>query len=145
MARTAEEQAGEILSCYFGLQRVVFGSEVALAHMDFCGWTSSDRAQLTRIMAEGCHNLSELAGGHWGPRGVVSTHEEVRSGLERECRWLYEHVETLHYPASWAEHYEFFGRWKAFWDEVAAVLKFPPKYGTPFARPESRQQLGNAS
>jgi len=134
-----QEQARDILSYYFGLQRVVFGCPDAMSHLEYCGWTWADCAELIRIMGDGCHNLSEIAGGHWGPVGDTSTEDDLRTGLEHECRWLYERVETLHIPASW-EHSDFYELWKAFWNKVSSVLNVPAKYGKTFERSEPQEQ-----
>jgi hypothetical protein len=137
---STQELAQDILSDYFGLQRVVFGCPDAMSRMGQDRWTWADCAELTRVMGTGCHNLSEIAGGHWGPVGDASTEDDLRAGLERECRWLYNHADTLRYPASWETSSDIFRRWTYFWDQVASVLGVPAKYGTPLARTESQDR-----
>lgn len=133
-----QKHAYGILNAYFSLNRAALGAERLDDACRRDGWTLFDHARLVRFLADGCHNLPEIAAGLW-EGGQAVPEDRLRIGLEQECRALYKLTEVAQYPATWEREQAIFA-WRTFCERVAAALDLPPQYGRPFSKPETAEQ-----
>ena len=133
-----QDQSAAILGAYFAMQRVLFGAYSG-EYLAERGWCLTRHMMLFRILADGCHNLAEIAGGLWCGHQLVPE-SKLRDALSCECQWLYEKAkDDLIYPAVWQQDSRLDLVWRRFWDAVAAPLDLPSVYGQPWEEVETQE------